>query len=118
MLATTQGWLAMADDQMAGFILCQVAGEESEVLTFCVRPAFRRHGIGESLLRHVQNNLPLRGVVHLEVAADNTAARGLYEKCGLAVINTRKDYYRREGKLADAVCYRYTAGEKTDNLQA
>ena len=119
MLITTQGWVAMADDQIAGFILFQGTGEELEVLTFCVRPAIRRQGIAESLLRHMQNNLPPGGVVHLEVAADNNAARGLYEKCGFAIVNTRKDYYRRGEGWADAVCYHYAAaGEKTGNLQA
>jgi ribosomal-protein-alanine N-acetyltransferase len=105
MLKTTQGWMALADDQPAGFILCQVTADEAEIMTLCVRPTYRRQGIGEQLVRHVLTQLPPSTALHLEVAADNNAARRLYERCGFAITRTRPAYYKREDGLVDGISY-------------
>ncbi|MDD5586008.1 MAG: N-acetyltransferase [Alphaproteobacteria bacterium] len=117
-LVTTQGWLAKVEEEPAGFLLCQRSGGESEILTFCVRPKLRGNGLGERLLRVMLNALPPGGASHLEVAADNDAARRLYEKCGYVEVNTRKGYYRRETGLIDAVCYRFETAKKPADLPA
>ena len=106
-LDSTKGWLALAADQPAGFLLCQVTPEQVEVITFCVRPAARRQGIGEHLLWQAQKTLPLGASLLLEVAADNAPARRLYERCGFTQDGYRKAYYRRGGQTMDAVTYRY-----------
>jgi ribosomal-protein-alanine N-acetyltransferase len=111
-LATTSGWVAMADKTMAGFLLCQKTVDDAEVLTLCVHPFYRRHGIGESLVKHMLRALPQGNAVFLEVAADNAAARQLYEKCGFVPAASRKGYYLREGAAVDAVCYRYASTGK------
>lgn len=102
MLATTQGWIALLDEAVAGFILAQVTGDEAEILTFLVRPSCRRHGIGEALLRRVVE--PAESVF-LEVASDNHAARRLYERCGFKESGIRRDYYRRGAALVDGMSY-------------
>ena len=109
MLASTQGWLFMLDGHLAGFILLQAGEQEWEILTFAVRPALRRQGIGEQLLTwSIQKATNAGAAVFLEVAADNDAARHLYEKLGFNLLTTRKNYYVRRDRTIDALCYRYT----------
>jgi ribosomal-protein-alanine N-acetyltransferase len=110
-LPTTQGWLALADQEPAGFLLGQKSENEIEILTFCVRPLYRRKGIGEGLLHALLNGLPSGGAVFLEVAADNAAARGLYEKCGFVSAGTRPNYYRHSTGFVDAERYCYRGGK-------
>jgi [ribosomal protein S18]-alanine N-acetyltransferase len=111
-LATTQGWLAMEDGEAAGFLLCQKSGNEMELLTLCVLPARQCNGVGASLLRSMLAGLPPGGSAYLEVAADNVAARGLYEKCGFVSSGTRINYYSRPSGAVDAV--RYCFRERKD----
>ncbi len=105
-LSTTVGFIAEADRQAAGFILCQMTpDEEAEVLTICVMPALRRKGIGALLLNAAFAAAKERKAARLflEVAADNEAALALYEKAGFRVIGRRRGYYARESGAADAV---------------
>ena len=105
MLATTQGWVALMENRSAGFLLAQMTEGEVDILTFCVRPVHRKQGVGESLLRQVLKSVSSRATIHLEVAADNQAARGLYERCGFNQIGVRKGYYRRGKDFVDALSY-------------
>jgi ribosomal-protein-alanine N-acetyltransferase len=105
-LTTTRGWIAYDGDKPAGFILCQMLPNETEILTFCVTPALRRQKIGEALLRLVVENAKADGGrIFLEVAADNAAARRLYEKLGFTVTGSRANYYKRGAVTVDAVRY-------------
>lgn len=90
--------LAVPSD-VIGFIIGQIAADESEILTIGVDPAHRRHGVGkllvEGLLRAVARAEVRR--VFLEVATDNAAALHLYSKIGFVPSGVRKDYYARPG---------------------
>lgn len=108
-LETTRLWLADRGAQPCGFLLAQDDGLSLEILTFCVDPAARRRGIGAALLEKALSDLPERGAF-LEVAADNAAARKLYEKAGFERIGTRKNYYLRAQGAQDALCYRLEPG--------
>lgn len=108
-LTTTRGWIAHDGDKPAGFILCQALPGECEILTFCIAPALRRQGIGAALLRFVLKDAQAAaGKIFLEVAADNAAARKLYEKLGFTVTGTRVNYYKRGAVTVDAVRYEKT----------
>ena len=105
-LTTTKAWIAQDGATPAGFILCQALPGECEILTFCVKPALRRQRIGETLLRLALESMQNEdGKVFLEVAADNAAARRLYEKLGFAVTGSRANYYKRGAVTVDAVQY-------------
>jgi len=106
-LATTHGWIAQAGDEPIGFILCQIMPGQSEVLTFCVQPSHRRKGIGEKLLRQaiVAIKTERDAAIMLEAAADNLAARKLYEKLGFVATGCRANYYLRGNAAVDAVLY-------------
>ncbi len=92
-----------------GFILCRAAGGECEILTFAVLPAIRRQGVAKALLEAALAKAAKLGAeaVFLEVAADNAAARALYERAGFAAAGRRAAYYHREnGRSADALVMR------------
>lgn len=105
-LETTHGWAATVDRAIAGFILCQMTLEVMEVLTFCVRPTYRKQGIGKALLNHALANRPKGSAALLEVAADNQEAERLYLSCGFIRSGVRIGYYRKGETSVDAVIYR------------
>lgn len=95
-----------------GFAIGRVVIDEAEVLTIAVDPEARGRGIGARLLGDLLIRLEGAGAttVHLEVAADNSAARALYATAGFAESGRRKGYYQsREGTRIDALVMRRSA---------
>ena len=89
-----------------GFALGRIVADEAELLTLAVAPDARRQGTGARLMAAFLVGARARGAesVFLEVAAPNTAARALYEKCGFAQTGLRRGYYRdAKGRAVDAV---------------
>lgn len=82
-----------------GFILIRAVADEAEILTLAVAPDFRRHGVAARLLEEACRMLRAGGThrLFLEVADDNAAARGLYEKHGFIAAGRRAKYYERAG---------------------
>lgn len=92
-----------------GFILGRVIAGEVELLTLAVHPKARRAGIGARLLAGFEQHAQSQGAqdAFLEVAADNTAARALYENAGYASAGLRKSYYQGpRGAHIDALVLR------------
>lgn len=91
------GFVAVA----GGFILARVAADESEVLTLAVDPAVRRSGLGRRLVDRAFREAAARGagVMFLEVAEANAAARSLYAACGFVEVGRRRGYYGRVDAL-------------------
>lgn len=83
-----------------GFVVAFQAADEAEILTIAVTPAYRRRGVAARLLRTLDEQLAEEGVerLFLEVAADNSAAYGLYRRLGFAETGRRKGYYLRPGQ--------------------
>ena len=108
-LPTTKAWIAYDEDTPLGFILCQIVPKEAEILTLCVSPARRRQRIAEALLRcMIEEARGQSGAkIFLEVAADNIAARKLYEQSGFTITGTRAGYYKRGAVTVDGVMYGY-----------
>jgi ribosomal-protein-alanine N-acetyltransferase len=79
-----------------GFAVCQVVGEQAELLTLGVVPERRREGHGRRLLQESFARSRERGAEHmfLEVAEDNLAGQELYSQFGFAVVGRRPGYYR------------------------
>lgn len=89
-----------------GFVMVRVAADESEILMLGVVPAWRRQGVARSLLDGAARVAARGGAVQLilEVAADNAAARALYETTGFTSAGRRRAYYRRpDGEAMDAL---------------
>jgi tRNA threonylcarbamoyladenosine biosynthesis protein TsaB len=101
--------VALSGDQPAGFILLRQAADEAEIITLAVRPRLRRLGVARRLLMVGLDKMAGRGATRcfLEVAEDNTAARGLYAAAGFAVVGRRTGYYRdATGRQHDAIVMR------------
>ncbi len=107
-LATTRGLLVRQNGAPAGFILLQIAKPEAEILTFCVNPALREHGLGGRLLAEGLRSAEASGceTAFLEVASDNLPACKLYERQGFRLMGRRKNYYQTATGRADALTYR------------
>jgi ribosomal-protein-alanine N-acetyltransferase len=97
-------------NQVLGFILDLIIAVDAEVLTLAVATRWRRRGIARALLEDLFDRAQRAGApgVGLEVAADNAAARQLYENCGFASTGRRHGYYRRRGGTEDALLFRRT----------
>ncbi len=104
-LPTSRGAGIREDDLIRGVILAQVTEDEAEILTLAVHPTARRHGLGAALVRHLVTVFAPNRRIHLEVAADNIAAQGLYERCGFVRSGLRPGYYRRSEGPVDAWLY-------------
>lgn len=81
---------------IAGYGGLDLAGDSADVMTVAVGPDRRGSGLGRLLLEHLLQRARQRGAarVMLEVRADNTAARSLYQRAGFTVLHTRRGYYR------------------------
>ena len=68
---------------------------DADVQTIAVAAQRRGTGLGEALLHHLVDQARVRGArrVHLEVRADNAAARRLYGSAGFREVRVRERYY-------------------------
>lgn len=100
------GFIALVSDTPEAFILCRAAGGECEVMALGTVPGSRRQGLARRLVElafEQAGGLGAQRMV-LEVAEDNSAARGLYGRCGFSMVGRRARYYRRpSGEHADAL---------------
>jgi ribosomal-protein-alanine N-acetyltransferase len=96
----------MKTDHIAGYIVARLAADELHINNVAVRRAYRRQGIGGALLgRVLQEGRNLDATAaFLEVRAGNSRAKALYEKCGLAVVGRRPNYY--SAPVEDAIIMR------------
>lgn len=79
----------------AGMVLWRVAADEAEILSICVLPSWRRHGIGKTLLRSAIAEAMTTGAktMFLEVASSNIHGRALYQNLGFTEVGLRRRYY-------------------------
>lgn len=103
-LDSNKGWGVYENDSLVGFILCQIIQDQSEILTLCVNSKYRKQGHGEKLVRAaIQAARTSDSNLHLEVAADNVEALGLYKKLGFHQSGKRPNYYRHSNGNIDAI---------------
>lgn len=102
------GFGAESGGALIGVVLVRVLFDEAEVLTLYVGSRERRRRVGGGLLAAALSAAAARGAsaVYLEVAADNTAAIGLYTRHGFVEIGRRRGYYRRPTGTSDALTMR------------
>ncbi len=108
-------WVTTPDS--AGFVLLGTVPPEGDILTIAVDPAVQREGHATQLLHQLFQLCGSRGIetLFLEVGADNTAARALYEKTGFAEVGRRKGYYcKADGTRQDALILKRTIETQTN----
>lgn len=89
-------WLVAVDgDRVVGYVGSQSVLGWSDMMNLAVLPAYRRQGIGETLVTELIAKLreQKNTCLTLEVRASNGAAIALYEKMGFAVVGKRPNYY-------------------------
>ncbi|MEM7059341.1 MAG: GNAT family N-acetyltransferase [Pseudomonadota bacterium] len=100
----------ITDDEIShGLVAVQFAADEAEIINLCVVPEMRRNGLARELLMAAEICAAELGAatLFLEVAADNMAARALYEAADYTEVGRRKDYYLRpDGNRMDALVLR------------
>ena len=97
-----------ATGERLAFILDLILAGEAEIFTLCTAPAVRRQGLARALIEHLFTRAQCAGArsVGLEVAADNIAARAVYEQLGFTRAGRRRDYYRHGAAAVDALLLR------------
>lgn len=90
------------------FLLFRATGDEGEIWALAVDPAARRRGRARALLGHCIANAQADGVgmLFLEVARENAAARALYGHAGFLEVARRPNYYRGTGEGTDGLVLR------------
>lgn len=100
--------VAVAEDQIVGFLAYWVVAGEAEILNIAIDPTCRRAGIASALLHDMLSapqETPL-DAVFLEVRASNGGALGFYAHHGFQRCGVRARYYR--DPVEDAVLMRRT----------
>lgn len=90
--------LARSSGTIVGFTLfdLNVVDSFAHLLKIIILPDIQNKGVGELLLRSCFNILTTDKKINqyfLEVEVGNQAAISLYNKCGLHIIHTKKDFY-------------------------
>lgn len=114
-LATSAGGILLGD--AACFVLARVTLDEAEILTLATHPNHQRQGRARRTLTDLEHLLPPDAAsLFLEVAADNSAALGLYASLGFSHVGRRARYYTPPGAAAvDALILRK---HLSDHLQS
>ena len=94
-----------SSQQLKGFVVARIAGDDCEVENIVVRKSGRRSGYGRMLLHTVIASASLQRIarIFLEVRESNQVARRFYEKLGFELSGRRTDYYSNPAE--DAVTY-------------
>ncbi len=90
-------WCALDEDgSLTGYAGCWQILEEAHITTIAVSPKFRRHKIGEALLKTILDDCYKNMIkyITLEVRISNVPAISLYEKYGFKSLGSRKGYYQ------------------------
>ncbi len=85
----TLWFLAYANNEIAGAILCRVREDGNGwVEQLAVRRPWRKHGLGTALLYHAFSTFQERNILHVGLAVDGqslTGAQRLYERAGMYI---------------------------------
>ncbi|MHB8411543.1 MAG: GNAT family N-acetyltransferase [Candidatus Acidiferrales bacterium] len=115
LIAEIPGSASMRRKQIAGFIITARQRLHGHIVTIDVLEAYRRAGVGASLLRQAEARLRKRGTreVWLETATDNDAAIAFWEKHGYRTRGRLRNYY--PGRLDAFSMSKPLAGAAVEN---
>jgi ribosomal-protein-alanine N-acetyltransferase len=108
--ATRDYVVATIGDELIGYGGLMTVAHEATVQTLGVAATWQQQGLGRRMLDTFVAAARRRsaGLIWLEVAADNAAARALYSRAGFEAVSNRRDYY---GSGRDAVVMRRRLSE-------
>jgi len=92
---------AFYGETMCGIASMYCVFDEGQIMNVAVLPEFRRKGVADALMAKLIKTAEERklAILTLEVAEDNLAATGLYEKQGFSVSGKRKGFYKNADAL-------------------
>jgi len=92
--------VACDGETVQGFAVMQFGDERAHLVLLCVRPARRRLGIGRRLVQWLLASARVAGIasIHLELRADNEAARNFYRTLAFSETVIVPGYY--DGRIA------------------
>lgn len=101
--------LAVQGGKAVGYVIYWLLPGEADIHNLAVHPAYRRLGIGRSLLREVIEEAKRNGSIRvtLEVRRSNEAAQMLYQSVGFVARGVRKGYYSDDGEDALAMALEF-----------
>lgn len=93
---------------LLGYAGSDLSGERADVMTLGVAAHARGRGLGDALLRELQERAAASGAQEmlLDVREDNIAARALYRRHGYRELHRRVAYYRTGQGPVDALVLR------------
>jgi GNAT superfamily N-acetyltransferase len=79
--------VAHVDEEVIGYATWRAYGETVHIPNVAVDPSWRGHRVGQLLLEHIRDLARAEGCTrwYLNVKAENTSARRLYERCGFTL---------------------------------
>jgi ribosomal-protein-alanine N-acetyltransferase len=88
--------IAEINGRICGFLAARVIADEAEILNMAVDPAYRRKGIGSTLLSAATSAAQAQNAknIYLEVRESNSAAISFYRRHGFEKTTERRGYYR------------------------
>jgi ribosomal protein S18 acetylase RimI-like enzyme len=93
--AERQTYVARERPALSGFAIMDFGDERAHLVLLAVQPALRRRGIGRRLVDWLMESAVTAGMasVHLELRADNEAARRFYRALGFSETVLMPKYY-------------------------
>lgn len=101
------GWVALFENRIAGYILLSMKSDECHILNLCVDRPYQRQGLGRRLLEYGLDEAKKRkmGIAYLEVRRSNSRAIALYRNMKFLMIGERKNYYQTVNGPEDALIF-------------
>ena len=107
------GMVAEHDESVVGFMIYELHKNRLHVLNFAVRPEFRRHGVGMSMVGKLIGKLSQqrRNRILLEIRETNLEAQLFFRDAGFRAISVLRDFYEDTPEDAYLMQYRYSSAE-------
>lgn len=101
------GFSGYVNNKLICFISAYHVLDEIDIIELCVAQKMRRQSIGFELVTYLQRHCIKNEIekIFLDVAKNNIAAIGLYEKAGFNKVRVRKNYYKLGSFSIDAYGY-------------
>ena len=88
--------VAERGEQIVGYVVYELRPTRLHLLNFAVHPDFRRHRVGEQLVRHLvakPGSSPRRISILLEIRETNMAGQLFFREMGFRAVSILRDFY-------------------------
>ena len=90
------GMIAEYDDSIVGYMIYELHKDRIELLTFCVSPDIRRHGVGQQMIAKIVGKLAAqrRNRIVLTVRETSLEAQLFFKACGFQASHVCREFYK------------------------